>query len=116
MGINVSAAYARARELRAQARSLRGVKNSMTTYRNILSANWEGDEVRFYKQAIGNVQTKLTNTANALDSLAGTIEATADQIRAEEIEEERRYQEWLAEQERLRKEAEEAAAAEAAKK
>ena len=111
MGISVSAAYDRARELRQQARNLRAVKNSMATYKNIINASWEGNEVKYYRQAITSIQNRLNSTADSLDSLAGSIETTANQIRAEEIEAERRYQEWLAEQERLRKEEEEAARA-----
>lgn len=106
MGIDVSAAYARAGELRVQAQYLRDAKSSMTTYKSIFGVSWVGDEVKFYKDAVYSVETRLLDAATALDSLASTIQTTADQIRQEEIEYEQ-YLAWLAEQERIQKELEE---------
>jgi len=115
MAIDVSAASARAGELRQQAENLRAVRGRIDAYKNVLSFNWQGVEVQYYISAINKAGEKITNTANALDSLAGSIESTANQIRAEEIaEEQRKYQEWLAEQQRIAEENAKAAATAAA--
>lgn len=107
MGIDLSAANCRARELQQQASNLRNAKAELNAYMNLLSTYWEGNEVKYYRQAITNLQNRLTNAASSLDSLASSVVSTANEIREEEL-----YQEWLAEQERIR--AAEAAAAEAA--
>lgn len=105
MGIDVSAAYARAGELRVQAQYLRDAKSKMTTYKSIFGVSWQGDEVKYYKDAIYSVETRLLDAATTLDSLASNIQRTADQIRQEEIEYEQ-YLAWLAEQERIQREKE----------
>ena len=106
MGIDVSAAYARAGELRTQAQYLRNAKSNMDTYKSMVGMNWQGDEVHYYQGAIHSVENRLLGAASALDSLASMIQTTADQIRKEEIEYEQ-YLAWLAEQERIQKEQEE---------
>lgn len=105
MGIDVSAAYARAGELRQQASELRDVKKRIDAYKNMLNLSWQGTEMQYYITAINKVGGKITSTVNAMDSLAGSIVNTANQIRAEELaEEQRKYQEWLAEQQRIEEE------------
>ena len=112
MAIDVSAANVRARELRQQASELRDVKKRIDAYKNVLNLNWQGTEVQYYITAINKVGGKITSTANEMDSLADSIVSTANQIRAEEIaEEQRKYQEWLAEQQRIAEENAKASAA-----
>jgi len=106
MGIDVSAAYKRAAELKVQAQYLRDAKSNMTTYKSMFGVSWQGDEVKYYKDAIYSVETRLSDAATALDSLASSIKSTADEIRAEEIEYEK-YLAWLEEQEEKEKEEEE---------
>lgn len=105
MRIDVSAAYARAGELRQQASELRDVKKRIDAYKNMLNLSWQGTEMQYYITAINKVGGKITSTVNAMDSLAGSIVNIANQIRAEELaEEQRKYQEWLAEQQRIEEE------------
>jgi len=112
MALDVGPTYQRARELRAQAENLRAVKRRIESYKNLLNLNWQGAEVTYYISAIDKTRTKITNTANSLDSLASSLERTANQIRAEELaEEERQRQERLAEQARLEEERQRQAAA-----
>lgn len=99
MGISISEANARARELRNQAQNLRNAKSNMISYKAMFGVSWQGREIPFYLEAIRRVELRLSQVAHSLETLADSIEMAAYQIRQEEIEEEqKRYQEWLEEQ------------------
>lgn len=105
MALNTAPTYARAKELHVQAENLRAVKRRLDSYKSLLNVNWQGTEVAYYISAIDKTEKKITNTANALDSLAASLESTARQIRNEELaEEERKRQALLAEQARIEEE------------
>lgn len=111
MGIDLTNANARANELRAYATQLRSAKGNLSQYKGILGSSWQGTEITYYANAVGNVETKLIQVASELDSIANSIVATANQIRAEEEAAERARREA---EERARQEALAAAAAAAA--
>lgn len=113
MGINVANANARANELRAYATQLRSAKGNLSQYKGIFGSSWQGTEITYYVNAVGNVETKLIQAATELDAIANSIVATANQIRAEEEAAERARREA---EERARQEALAAAAAAAASK
>lgn len=115
MGINVGSANNRAAELRNYASQLRAAKTALAQYENTIMCHWQGRETAYYRQAIESVRNKLESASRELESVAGAVTSTANQIRADEIEEERRRREeeerrCREEEERRRREEEQAAA------
>lgn len=104
--LDVGQAYSRASELDACAERLMDAKRTLENYRAAVGGGWESTEVGYFQNAAWNVECRLVAAAAELNEIGKSIRSTADQIRAEQEEEERRRRE---EEERQRREAEERA-------
>ena len=111
--IDVGSANARANELRSYANQLRSARSKISQYKRIFGTSWEGMEVTYYINAVGNVESRLNQAALELESIANSITTTANQIREEEEAAERARREA---EERARQEAQQRARQEASEK
>lgn len=91
--IDVGSANNKAGELRGYAAQLRLVKSTLLQYQGVIRGGWSAPEVSYYMRALGEVQNKLQQASDELDSIAGAVSSTASQIRHEEEEAARRAEE-----------------------
>lgn len=121
MAINLSLTNSQASELRAYASQLKSLRAKLLSTQDMLNRYWQSKEVIYINQAIREIDKRLFEASNMLESLNSSIRSAAQDIYREEeaarIARERAARE-RAERERAAREAaaREAAAREAAAK
>ncbi len=114
MAINVNQAMSQAGNLSRSRAELEAAKRKLVSYRDQINSNWKGKEVPYFLRAIDQTIVSINHSIAELDSLKRDIVNTANQIRAQELEDERRQreeqrrreEERRIEQERIRQEKE----------
>ncbi|CEG29383.1 hypothetical protein [Bacillus sp. B-jedd] len=95
MGINVGQARHQAQVLASQAKNLHEISNQIVSYESMLNSYWQAEEMKYVNQAINKIEIELRSTAATLTQLESIIIHTAQMIRQEEMEEERKAAEQL---------------------
>ncbi len=103
MAIDVNLANSQANQLRAYSNRLAGTKTQLVSYRNSVSAGWQGQEVNYIASAIDQIIKEIDSTISTLNALGNEVSSTANTIRQEEEAAAARARE----EERRRREAEE---------
>lgn len=90
MGIDVGSAHMRAGQLTQYVGWLESSKRKMQKYKSQINSNWSGVEVGGINIAIDQVIASINQAIGELNQISRDVVNTANAIRAEEIEAERR--------------------------
>lgn len=84
MAINVTAANQQANNLYGNIDQLRAARQNLAAYKEVLTANWQGEEVGYYVTAIDQVIGEINTAISNIESLTNDIKTVAAQIQKEE--------------------------------
>lgn len=88
MGINVSLAKSQANKISNYESVLKSIKSNLNGLKCNLNNEWQAQEMVYINNAIDNINSDISRSASALDSLSHDISNTAYEIKEEEEERE----------------------------